>query len=77
MDKVEALLQRVASQRQFPSPPALRFLRERSGLSQGDVAAALGVSLAAVSSWERGSREPRPAHRAAYLALLDKLAGIA
>lgn len=36
------------------SPDALRRVRERRGLTQDEVAAELGVSSQAVSSWERG-----------------------
>ena len=36
----------------------LRALRERSGLSQLDVASSLGVSSALISKWERGTRTP-------------------
>ena len=34
-------------------------LRERVGLTQRQVAAALDVSVTTVSSWERGRKEPR------------------
>jgi len=37
---------------------ALRLLRERHGFSQGELAAALGISFSTVSSWERGTRVP-------------------
>jgi len=75
--KVAALLQRVARQRRMPPPTARRLLREQARLSQRDVAAVLGVSAVAVSHWERGTRQPRPEHHAAYQALLDKLASVA
>lgn len=35
------------------------LLRKRAGLSQADLAAALGVSLATVGAWERGVNEMR------------------
>jgi len=50
-----------------------RMIRERTGLSQGDIALPLGVSRAAISHWERGEREPRGARLDAYLALLERL----
>ena len=37
----------------------VRF-REHAGLSQNDVALALGVSQTTVSQWEMGTRHPRP-----------------
>ena len=44
-------------------------LREQKGLSQQDLAQALGVSVATVYNWERGRHEPRIAQFRA-LALL-------
>jgi transcriptional regulator with XRE-family HTH domain len=48
-----------------PSPvtelgPALVAAREADGLTQDDVAAALGTSRQAVGYWEQGKRTPRP-----------------
>ncbi|GGU49944.1 helix-turn-helix domain-containing protein [Streptomyces violascens] len=40
---------------------ALRELRSRSRMTQEDVAAALGTSRAAVSTWETTGKFPRPA----------------
>lgn len=42
----------------MPLPDALTEARRRSGLSQEDVAAALGVSRAMISYWESGRRSP-------------------
>jgi DNA-binding transcriptional regulator YiaG len=75
VDAITALVQRVQARRRLPSPPARRLLREQAGLSQQDVADALGVTRTAVSLWEAGDREPRPAHRERYLELLDRIAG--
>jgi DNA-binding transcriptional regulator YiaG len=49
-------------------------LRRAAGLSQGEVAAAIGVSYAAVSRWEQGSRRPRGAPAIAWARLLRELA---
>jgi transcriptional regulator with XRE-family HTH domain len=38
----------------------LKGLRERAGLTQRQVADALGVTATTVGSWERGEKEPRP-----------------
>jgi transcriptional regulator with XRE-family HTH domain len=51
-----------------------RHIRQQSGLSQLDVARALGVSREAIVYWEAGRRTPRPATAVAYLELLDRLA---
>lgn len=39
--------------------PELKSLRETRGLSQEDVASALGVRLGTYGSWERGTHAPR------------------
>jgi transcriptional regulator with XRE-family HTH domain len=39
-------------------PELLTYCRARANLSQAFVAAALGVSQAAVQRWEAGTREP-------------------
>lgn len=49
----------------------LTELRELHGLSQSDVARALGVSPSNVSRWEAGEQRPRPHHAVALLELLD------
>lgn len=38
----------------------LKKLRERAGLTQRQLADALGVTIVTISSWERGVKEPRP-----------------
>ncbi|NEO32661.1 MAG: helix-turn-helix transcriptional regulator [Symploca sp. SIO3C6] len=38
----------------------LAKLRERAGLTQRQLADALGVTNVTISSWERGLKEPRP-----------------
>lgn len=38
---------------------SLRDLREKQGMSQRELAHALGVTQGAVSSWELGRRSPR------------------
>ncbi|NEB03723.1 helix-turn-helix transcriptional regulator [Streptomyces sp. SID13726] len=70
---VDALLGRV-DQGDLPSPVERRRLREAAGLTQGDVAGALGTRRETVASWEGGKNEPRPPQRAAYARLLEGLA---
>ena len=50
------------------------MIREQAGVSQGDVAEALGVTRPAVSYWETGRREPRGENRRRYVELLGRLA---
>ncbi|MFC7794156.1 telomere-associated protein Tap [Streptomyces cinereoruber] len=69
---VDALLEQVA-QDDLPNPAERRRLREASGLSQAQIAQALGTRREAVSGWEAGRSEPRPPQRAAYARLLEKL----
>ncbi|MDY6940995.1 MAG: helix-turn-helix transcriptional regulator [Cyanobacteriota bacterium] len=38
----------------------LAKLRERAGVTQRTLAAALGVTVTTISSWERGAKQPRP-----------------
>ncbi|MET9497416.1 helix-turn-helix domain-containing protein [Streptomyces sp. NPDC006552] len=56
-------------------PPSVRGqLRRAGGLSQQEVAEALGVKRLAVVRWESGETYPRRPHRTAYLHLLRRLA---
>jgi DNA-binding transcriptional regulator YiaG len=70
---VDALLEQVPSD-DLPPPAERRRLREAAGLSQTQIATALGTRREAVGSWEAGQREPRPPQRAAYARLLEGLA---
>lgn len=49
----------------------LAELREELGLSQSDVARALGVNQSSVSRWEAGRARPRAAHALALAELLE------
>ncbi|MFJ3671249.1 telomere-associated protein Tap [Streptomyces sp. NPDC090106] len=70
---VDALLEQVA-QDDLPEPVERRRLREAAGLSQAQIAAALGTRREAVGNWEAGRTDPRPPQRAAYARLLEGLA---
>lgn len=74
MDTLTVALQRAKRRRQIPPPAACRQLRERLGLTQGDVAQALGVDRASISRYEAGARVPRGPIAEAYIELLDRLA---
>ena len=74
MTTTDDLIAAVRSRRSLPDPAVRRLLRERAGLSQAEVAKAIGVRSATVSRWEAGLRTPRGAHVAAYVVLLDRLA---
>ncbi|MGW5355561.1 telomere-associated protein Tap, partial [Streptomyces sp. NPDC004031] len=70
---VDALLEQVPSD-DLPPPAERRRLREAAGLSQTQVATALGTRREAVGNWEGGRTEPRAPQRAAYARLLEGLA---
>ncbi|MFE7330428.1 helix-turn-helix domain-containing protein [Streptomyces sp. NPDC057565] len=70
MDAIEALLSRP----NLPPPAVRAALRKAEGLTQAEVADALGVSRVAFHRWETGQAEPRARSRAAYLRLLQGLA---
>ena len=56
-------------------PPSVRAkLRLAAGLTQQDVADAVGVKRVAVTRWELGQTNPRRPHRENYLRLLKGLA---
>lgn len=73
ISSVDALLGRV-DRSDLPEPGERRRLRETAGLTQTDIAAALGTRRETVASWESGRNEPRPPQRAAYARLLEGLA---
>jgi DNA-directed RNA polymerase specialized sigma24 family protein/transcriptional regulator with XRE-family HTH domain len=54
----------------LPSPKELRRLREAKSLTEEQVAAAMGVTPAAVRSWEAGRASPRGRKREAYAKLI-------
>jgi DNA-binding transcriptional regulator YiaG len=70
---VDALLEQAGGE--LPPPQERARLRRVAGLSQQQVAAALGLKRReTVADWETGRSEPRPPKRAAYLRLLEGLA---
>jgi transcriptional regulator with XRE-family HTH domain len=73
-DSLAVALELARARRRLPAPAARRHLREAAGLTQQDVAAALGVTREAVALWEAGRRRPRASRAVDYLALLDRLA---
>ncbi|MEU9125120.1 helix-turn-helix domain-containing protein [Streptomyces sp. NPDC048506] len=70
---VDTLLEHI-DQDDLPLPNERKRLREAAGLSQEQVANALGARREAVGNWEAGKTEPRPPKRAAYARLLEGLA---
>lgn len=59
--------------RQLPSPELARAIRRNAGVSRQRFADELAVHVVTVARWERGTRRPRGALRAAYARLLAEL----
>ncbi|MGP3950982.1 helix-turn-helix transcriptional regulator [Streptomyces sp. 7N604] len=70
-DAIDALLARPT---ELPPPDVRAELRRADGLTQAEVAEAIGVSRLQVIRWEQGQAVPRRKHRAAYAHLLKGLA---
>ena len=51
------------------SPSLIRSLRARLGITQGQLASLVGVSVGAVTGWENGRMAPQGRNRAALVAL--------
>ncbi len=74
MDALDEKLEAARLRRTLPSPEIARLLRRNAGLSRIEVAELLGVSRWSVMRWEEGLASPTPRVRAAYAALLERLA---
>jgi DNA-binding transcriptional regulator YiaG len=68
-----ALRRRIRANAALPCPDERRRLRVTAGLTQADLAAAAAVSVATISMWERGAREPTGTARDAYRRILAML----
>ncbi|MFB6865110.1 helix-turn-helix transcriptional regulator [Streptomyces virginiae] len=58
----------------LPPPHVRQQLRRAAGLTQLEVAEAVGVQRLAIARWELGQVQPRRPHRAIYIHLLKRLA---
>jgi HTH-type transcriptional regulator/antitoxin MqsA len=58
----------------LPAPRVRQQLRLAAGLTQTEVAEAIGVKRLAVAQWEAGRAQPHRGNRRAYAHLLRKLA---
>lgn len=67
------LLAETQIRQRLPEPERRRRVRERLGVSQGEVARALGVAPSTISRYESGERTPRRQLLASYVELLDAL----
>ena len=71
---LDQLLAEARIRKSLPDPQIRRLLRERAGLTQDEVAQALGVNRVAVTRYEGGTRSPRGHLRTEYARLLEQLA---
>jgi DNA-binding transcriptional regulator YiaG len=60
-------------QDRLPPPDVRRALRLVAGVTQGELAAALGRTRPTITRWENGSREPRGEDRRRYLDAIEEL----
>lgn len=70
---VAELLNQVADRRAMPPPERRREIREAAGLSQREIAEAMGVDTSTVHRWESGETLPRGERLRVYLDLLRRL----
>jgi DNA-binding transcriptional regulator YiaG len=73
-EALRAAVEMAATRRQLPDPIACRKIRQRAGLSRPQLAAAIGVTDAALSLWEAGRRRPNAQHAERYLTVLRQIA---
>jgi transcriptional regulator with XRE-family HTH domain len=73
MDQLDEALERARRRKILPDPVVRRLLRIQAGLTQRDVAKCLGTTVAAVSRYESGQREPRRLILDKYLDVIERL----
>jgi DNA-binding transcriptional regulator YiaG len=73
-----ARLRELASARQHPLPPPdeRRRIRRGAGISEAELAAALGCSTTSLNYYETGLRTPRGRRRDLYVAALEVLSEV-
>jgi DNA-binding transcriptional regulator YiaG len=71
----EGALLKAANSFELPDPATRRALREKAGLSQIELADAIGVSRWEILRWERGQVRPTGAARDRYWLFLRFAAG--
>lgn len=70
----DELIAKARVRNTVPEPAVRRLLRKRARLTQAEVAAAVGVTQAAVARWEKGDRNPNARFAPVYVNLLDRIA---
>lgn len=72
-DILSEALERARRRRELPDARTRRLTRARAGITQIDLARALGVDRATVSRWESGDRNPDGELLVAYLDALAQM----
>jgi transcriptional regulator with XRE-family HTH domain len=73
IDRLAEAIEKARDRRRLPPPATRRRVRMRAGVTQIDLALALGVDSATVCRWESGQRHPRGEMLHAYLTALERL----
>jgi len=73
MEQIDLTIERARRRRRLAPPGMRRMLREQAGLTQDELAQAIGVTRAAISRWEAGTRQPSRRVVDRYLDALDRL----
>ena len=71
--KVQAARRATQARRMLPPPAQRREIRREAGLSQEDLAFALGVNGTTLCRWESGERQPSDEHVVGYQQVLAHL----
>lgn len=59
----------------LPAPILRRAIRQAAGVTQDEIAERIGVTRAAVSRWESGTRTPWRRNRVRYRDVLTEISG--
>jgi putative transcriptional regulator len=51
--------EKIGARTHYPSTPDVQTIRNKTGMSQNEFAAKLGISVKTLKYWEKGERKPR------------------
>ena len=73
MKSINVAIERARRRKRLGPPEVRRLLREQAGLTQIELAEAIGVTRATVGRWESGARNPSRRVVDRYLEVLERL----